>query len=466
MKVIELHPSEVIVGERYRTDNDLTEEFLDSIRAKGILQPITISAAKVLVAGGRRLAASLHLGLPAIPAVIRDVEGELDLRECELIENLARKDFKWSDRIRLVNRIHELGVEKHGEKWSQQKSADLLERSVGLINRQLQLSKALRQFPQLLGCKSEDEAVKLYRKLGEAVLVKHLVRQQQDRTNREGSLSDGDEQQGAGGEESQDNHSEARIPLEAPLGVRLARNASAHYRIGDALSGMDEILELNNNFSPALIEVDPPYGIDLKEAKKGESAGLGVYNEVERGLYPQFLDDVCSRLNKLTPRDTRVIFWFGTEWYDTVYRALTSNGFMVDPLPGIWVKPSGQTASPDTYLARCYETFFIAWKGKPPIRQRGRSNVFDYNAVPAAKKYHPTQRPLELMQELLITFAYPGSIVLVPFLGSGASLRAAYSCGMHAFGWDLEGSYKESFIAQIEKDLEDGLYNEIEGEDL
>lgn len=463
MKVLELHPSEVIVGERYRSDNDLTEEFLDSIRTKGILQPITITPDKTLVAGGRRLAACLHLHLAVIPCVVRDTEGELNLRECELIENLARKDFKWSDRIRLVNRIHELGVEKHGEKWSQQKSADLLERSVGLVNRQLQLSKALKQFPQLLGCKTEDEAVKLYRKLGEAVLVKHLVKQSEARASEESDA----ESEGVVLSVREGSATPDRIPLDAPIGVRLARNSSNSYRVGDALAGMDEILELNRTPNFSLIEVDPPYGIDLQESKKGDSAGLGVYNEVARDAYPQFLEDVCRRLNAITSTsNTRVIFWFGTEWYHAVYSALTSNGFMVDPIPGVWAKPSGQTASPDTYLARCYETFFIAWKGKPPIRQRGRSNVFDYSPVPAARKYHPTQRPLELAQELLCTFAYPGSIVFVPFLGSGSTLRAAYSCGMPAFGFDLEGSYKDSFIAQVEKDLEEGLYDEVEGADL
>lgn len=463
MKAIELHPTEVTIGERFRTDNDLNDEFLDSIRTKGFLQPITVTPDRVLISGGRRLAAALLLQLPSIPAIIRETTGELDLRECELIENLQREDFSWSDRIRLVNRIHELGVEKHGEKWSQQKSADLLERSVGLVNRQLQLSKALKQFPELLKCKTEDEAVKLYRKLGEAVLVKHLVKQSAARNDagdgaQEVRLDSGELSPGAEGSD--------RIPLEAPLGVRLARNASAHYRVGDALAGMDEVLSLNSTPNFGLIEVDPPYGIDLKDAKKGESAGLSVYNEVERSAYPQFLHEVCSRLDKLTPGNTRVIFWFGTEWYDTVYRALTQNNFQVDPIPGIWIKPAGQTASPDTYLARCYETFFIAWKGKPPIRQRGRSNVFDFNSVPASKKYHPTQRPLELMQELLVTFAWPGQIVLVPFLGSGTTLRAAYTTGMHAFGWDLEGSYKEQFIAQIEKDFEEGLFDEIEGGDL
>lgn len=463
MKLLELHPSEVVIGERYRTDNDLNDEFLDSIRSKGIIQPITITTDKVLVAGGRRLAASILLQLSTIPCVVRDTTSELDLRECELIENLEREDLSWVDRINLVNRIHELGVEKHGEKWSQQKSADLLERSVGLVNRQLQLSQALKLFPQLQKCKTEDEAVKLYRKLGEAVLVKHLVKQSATRQSEESDA----ESEGAVLSVREGGTNSDRIPLEAPLGIRLARNASAHYRVGDALSGMDEVLALNNTPNFSLIEVDPPYGIDLKDAKKGDSAGLGVYNEVERGLYPQFLDDVCRRLDALTKKsNTRVIFWFGTEWYDAVYRALTQNNFMVDPIPGVWIKPSGQTASPDTYLARCYETFFIAWKGKPPIRQRGRSNVFDFNPVSAAKKYHPTQRPLELAQELLVTFAYPGSIVLVPFLGSGSTLRAAYSCGMHAFGWDLEGSYKEAFIAQVEKDLEEGLYDEIEGAEL
>lgn len=173
------------VGTRFRTDNSLDEEFLESIRSKGILQPITIDQNFTLVAGGRRLAASKLLDLTSIPYVQRRVDGELDLRECELIENSFRKDFDWLDRNKLVSEIHKLMKEKHGEAWSQRSTADLLNKSVGGINRHLSLSKSIAMFPDLAKCKTEDDAVKLFRRLAEKVVVKDLVRQQMERSNTE-----------------------------------------------------------------------------------------------------------------------------------------------------------------------------------------------------------------------------------------------------------------------------------------
>lgn len=459
-QLIDINPKDIHLGTRFRSDNELDDEFLESIRAKGILQPITITPQHTLISGGRRVAGALHLGLQTIPAVIRESESELDLRECELIENAMRKDMRWYDRTALVRTIHELGEQRHGDKWNQQKTADTLNRSVGGINRQLQLAKALSTFPKLKECKTEDEAVKLYRKLGEQLIVKALVKQSEqratDETDGTGDSVEGDD----GPTESESTEGEA------PFGLRVARSATNHYRVGDALAGLDELAARDYKANIALVEVDPPYGIDLQSVKKGDAAGISDYNEIDKSNYVFFLNALCQKINAVTPENTRVIFWFGIEWYAEVKRALEESGFQVDNIPGIWAKPSGQTASPDTYLARCYETFFIAWKGKPPIRNRGRANIFNFNGVAAAKKYHPTQRPIELIQELLLTFAYPGGVVLCPFLGSGTTIRAAYTCGMHCFGWDLSEEYKTQFIAQVEKDIEAGLYNTVLGDDL
>lgn len=70
-------------------------ELEDSIRAHGILQPILVRPhgdGYQLVAGERRLRAVRHLGLPTIPAVVRELADE-DLLELALIENLQREDL-------------------------------------------------------------------------------------------------------------------------------------------------------------------------------------------------------------------------------------------------------------------------------------------------------------------------------------------------------------------------------------
>jgi site-specific DNA-methyltransferase (adenine-specific) len=444
-------PDQIVIGTRFRSDHELDEEFLESIKEKGILQPVTVDQHWNLVAGGRRVHAAIHLGI-TIPYIQRVTDGELDLRECELIENAFRKDFNWIDRNRLVNKIHELMEERHGGNWSQRKSADLLNKSVGGINRHLALNKAIGHFPDLAKCKTEDEAVKLFRRLSEKVVVKDLVKQSTARTAEQETDTETDDEEG-------------RKP-NVPLGVQLALRANNHYRIGDALAEIEAIAAENRVVNATFVEVDPPYGIDLTQQKKGDVHTLGEYNEVESNAYPAFLKRLLSGIHKITPPDMRMVFWFGVEWYDVLRKALDEVGFKYDFIPGLWVKPTGQTAAPDLYLARSYETFLVCWKGQGiPLHKRGRSNVFAFNPTAHTSKYHPTQRPDDLMDEILTTFSWPGSLVMVPFLGSGATLRAAYRCGMQAFGWDLSEQYKEGFLAAVEQDMQNHALDHVKGVD-
>jgi len=78
---------------RKHFDQERLEELADSIRAKGVLQPIIVkrldAESFLLVAGERRYRASLMAGLEKIPAVITTD----DEQEIALIENLQREDL-------------------------------------------------------------------------------------------------------------------------------------------------------------------------------------------------------------------------------------------------------------------------------------------------------------------------------------------------------------------------------------
>jgi DNA modification methylase len=93
------------------------------------------------------------------------------------------------------------------------------------------------------------------------------------------------------------------------------------------------------------------------------------------------------------------------------------------------------------------------------MAKRGRSNLFLYKPVSSQRKGHPTEKPIELMQELYDTLAFPGAICIIPFLGSGVDLRAAYSRHSTGFGWDLNEDYKDKFLYQVQEDIENALYN-------
>lgn len=56
---------------------------------------------------------------------------------------------------------------------------------------------------------------------------------------------------------------------------------------------------------------------------------------------------------------------------------------------------------------------------------------------------HPNEKPLELMNRLVLLCSLPGATVLDPFAGSGTTLRAAKDLGRRAIGIEIEERYCE-----------------------
>jgi site-specific DNA-methyltransferase (adenine-specific) len=81
--------------------------------------------------------------------------------------------------------------------------------------------------------------------------------------------------------------------------------------------------------------------------------------------------------------------------------------------------------------------------------KQGRLNNFQYRGVAPQIKIHPTERPIEMMEDLLSVFCKPGDLVLVPFLGSGNTILACYNLGLSGVGFDLSQNYKDSFTLRV-----------------
>ena len=130
---------------------------------------------------------------------------------------------------------------------------------------------------------------------------------------------------------------------------------------------------------------------------------------------------------------------------------MDATGFVATNTPAIWKKgtSAGQTNTPDSGLGNAYESFIYARKGSPKLHLRGRSNIFDYAPVPDSQKIHPTERPLDLMRDILNTCTTAGTAVLCPFLGSGNTLLAADELGMPCVGYELSETYRDAFLARI-----------------
>lgn len=425
---------EITVGERFRVDFGDLSELISSIKEKGIIQPLSVDSNMVLLAGGRRFAAATELGLPTIPVIVREYIDDIDSREIELMENVHRKDFTWAEQAQLVKKIDTLYKEKYGTNWSGRKTAELLDKGVATVARNLQLATAIEFIPELGNYKTADEALKVLKKMEDNAIVGELRNRQAQRM------------------QEPEHPDQKVVGSQLESGLRLVlKMAEQNYIISDVFKLM---AGMKNNGAIQIIECDPPYGIALNEQKASKdsvTSNVHTYEEVPTDQYQSFLDKLTAELFRVAGKDCWLVFWYGPTWHQAVLDSLRRAGWHVDDIPAIWAKTQGQTLQPEIYLARGYEPFFMCRKGKPVMVERGRLNVFNYAGVPGKSKYHPTQRPVELIKDIFTTLGAGNQHVFVPFLGSGATLLACYDLGFKGFGADLNGEYKDRFMLEVEK---------------
>lgn len=75
-------------------------------------------------------------------------------------------------------------------------------------------------------------------------------------------------------------------------------------------------------------------------------------------------------------------------------------------------------------------------------------------------RFHPTQKPVSLYEELLERFAKPGDKIIDTHVGSGSSLIACYNMGYDITGYEIDKIYYQkatkrlqAVMAQIRMDL-------------
>ena len=431
--VKEIQIENIVVESRGREDYGDMARMKESIMRHGLINPITVYSPTggppyQLVAGERRLMACGELKLKIIMARIYDHElTDFELKSIELYENLDRKDMTAIEQAKMTKELHDLLVRINGPKvarvanapgHSMKDTAEMLGRTPASITQDIKLAQAIEEFPELQLDKAPNKltAMRMLNRMGAALANRTIV------------------------EDLKSNP------------TYVTENLLDCYRVGDFLDN-----DLQSGMF-GFIEVDPPYAIDLQTLRlAAEKGDLNAnYNEIPAEEYIPFLMKVATKCYELASETAWLIFWHAPMWQREVVTSLRVAGFTVNPVPAVWTKGNspGQSQSPDSTLGNAYESFVYARKGRPKMRQMGRSNVFNFPPPHPLHRIHPTERPKELMREIFNTFVWPQTYVLVPFAGSGNTLSVAMEYSLPCVGFDLSETYKNAFVArqrQLEK---------------
>ena len=173
---------------RTHVDEPALRELADSIKATGVLQPITVRAIPggryQLIAGERRWLASQRAGKATVPSIVRQVSNEQAM-EMTIIENLQREDLNPVEQARAFDRLgREFGLTQ--EQMAQRTGKD--RSSVANYLRLLRLPEPVQNLVEtnqitfghakaLMGLDSEDAMLNLAKRVA---VMSLSVRQTED----------------------------------------------------------------------------------------------------------------------------------------------------------------------------------------------------------------------------------------------------------------------------------------------
>lgn len=213
------------------------------------------------------------------------------------------------------------------------------------------------------------------------------------------------------------------------------------------VSDYQKFMDFLPDGSVDLILTDPPYCISKKtgfsEVVNGVqrfavSMDFGSWDHVEINL-----DDMAKVFYKSLRRGGTAIVWYDLWKIGKVKDAMESAGFkMIRQI--IWQKtnpvPLNMRA---TYLSNSREMAVVGVKvGKPTFNSKYDSGIYKY-PIPRhkGKRQHPTQKPLELFEELVRKHSKDGDLVVDPFLGAGTTGVAAVRNFRRFAGCDIDANY-------------------------
>jgi len=224
----------------------------------------------------------------------------------------------------------------------------------------------------------------------------------------------------------------------------------------------------------AMVFADPPYNL----SNGGITCSSGKMVSVNKGEWDKssgFFNDF-SFTECWTEACKQILLPYGTLWITGTYHNIYTCGFVLQSSGWhilneiIWYKSSAPPNLSCRMFTASHES--LIWAKQSPISK----HQFNYELMKMSpwvkdslkvenkqmrsvwhispplkeeKKYgkHPTQKPLALLERIILSCTNPGDWILDPFCGSGTTGVAALSHGRNFVGIDSDLNYLKSLAA-------------------
>lgn len=183
---------------------------------------------------------------------------------------------------------------------------------------------------------------------------------------------------------------------------------------GDSLE-----LILAETAKPDLIVTDPPYAFGGSGGEHALSATVAVV-----------LREAAERL----ARGRWMLVMCASSWRSTAYMVEAVRGVVEPVRVATWCKPAARTKV-ETTGWKWASVHVVAFRKGKAIDDCLATDLDHITALPVINGRR-AELPPEVAMWMVRPFSLEGGVMLDPFAGSGALLRAAEQCGMTAIGYE------------------------------
>lgn len=196
------------------------------------------------------------------------------------------------------------------------------------------------------------------------------------------------------------------------------------------------------------------------ESKKAKSAFFDTDGYFRIPEYMHFCSKMLIKEPKEVGKAPAMIVFCAFEQMQQIIEYGKKYGFMKS-YPLVFVKNySGQVLKANMKIVGATEYAVVLYRDKlPKFNNNNRMifNWFKWERDTATPKIHPTQKPVQLLKQLIEIFTDEGDVVIDPCAGSGSTLRACAEINRSCYGFEIKKDYYKLAKQKILKDVQQSL---------
>ena len=191
-----------------------------------------------------------------------------------------------------------------------------------------------------------------------------------------------------------------------------------------------------------LVLTDPPYNISTKNNFSSMNRSGIEFGEWDHNAD---LFSYIYELPRITKQNATVIVFNDWKNLGDIGTCLEKNGFIVKDLFR-WIKSNPMPRNRDRRYITDYEMAIIAVNKNAKwtfnrFNDKYERAEFICPIVSRKQKFHPTQKPVALMEHLIKIHSNENDVVLDPFMGSGSTGVACLNTNREFIGMELDEKY-------------------------